>query len=55
MPQLAWDLHPDPGTPGSQVATALGRISFRNTHPKGSPSMEMEGSLLLWDSAQPQQ
>ena len=55
MPQLAWDLHPDPGTPGSQVATALGRISFRNTHPKESPSMEMEGSLLLWDSAQPQQ
>ena len=23
----------DPGTPGSQVATVLGRISFRKTHP----------------------
>ena len=27
------NLHPDPGTPGSQVATVLGRISFRKTHP----------------------
>ena len=26
-------LHPDLGTPGSQVATVLGRISFRKTHP----------------------
>ena len=36
--RLSWlslpgDLHPDPGTPGSQVATVLGRISFRKTHP----------------------
>ena len=30
---LPGDLHPDPGTPGSQVATVLGRISFRKTHP----------------------
>ena len=30
---LPADLHPDPGTPGSQVATVLGRISFRKTHP----------------------
>ena len=47
MPQLAWDLQPDLGTPGSQVATVLGMISFRKTHPKGSPPMETEGSLLL--------
>ena len=33
MLQPARDLHPDPGTPGSQVATILGRISFRKTHP----------------------
>ena len=33
MPQLAWDLQPDLGTPGSQVATVLGMISFRKTHP----------------------
>ena len=26
-------LHPDPGTPGSQVVTVLGRISFRKTYP----------------------
>ena len=30
---LPGDLHPDPGMPGSQVATVLGRISFRKTHP----------------------
>ena len=30
---LPEDLHPDPGTPCSQVATVLGRISFRKTHP----------------------
>ena len=30
---LPGDLHPDPGTPGSQVATVLGRISFRKTYP----------------------
>ena len=30
---LPGDLHPDLGTPGSQVATILGRISFRKTHP----------------------
>ena len=30
---LPGDLHPDLGTPGSQVATVLGRISFRKTHP----------------------
>ena len=29
---LPEDLHPDPGMPGSQVATVLGRISFRKTH-----------------------
>ena len=33
MPQLAWDLQPNLGTPGSQVATVLGMISFRKTHP----------------------
>ena len=26
---LPRDLHPDPGTPGSQVATVLGKISFK--------------------------
>ena len=30
---LSGVLHPDPGTPGSQVATVLSRISFRKTHP----------------------
>ena len=30
---LPGDLHPDLGTPGSQVAVVLGRISFRETHP----------------------
>ena len=30
---LPGDLHPDPGTRGSQVATVLGRISFRKTYP----------------------
>ena len=30
---LPRDLHPDPGMPGSQVATVLGKISFRKTHP----------------------
>ena len=30
---LPGDLHPDPGTPGSQIATVLGRISFRKTQP----------------------
>ena len=30
---LPGDLHPDPGTHSSQVATVLGRISFRKTHP----------------------
>ena len=30
---LPGDLHPGLGTPGSQVATFLGRISFRKTHP----------------------
>ena len=33
MRQLGGDLHPDLGMPGSQVATVLGRISFRKTHP----------------------
>ena len=33
MTQPAGDLHPDLGTPGSQVATILGRIGFRKTHP----------------------
>ena len=28
---LSGDLYPDPGTPGSQVATVLGKISFRQT------------------------
>ena len=27
------DPHPDPGMPGSQAATILGRISVRKTHP----------------------
>ena len=44
---LPEDLHPDPGMPGSQVATVLGRISFRKTHPYGSPTMEIEGILLV--------
>ena len=30
---LPEDLHPDPGMPCSQIATVLGRISFRKTHP----------------------
>ena len=30
---LPADMHPDLGTPGSQVATVLGRINFRKTHP----------------------
>ena len=30
---LPGDLHPDLGTPGSQVATVLGRISFKKIHP----------------------
>ena len=30
---LPGDLHPDPGRPGSQVVTVLGRISYRKTHP----------------------
>ena len=30
---LPRDLHPDPGMPGSQVATVLGKISFKKTHP----------------------
>ena len=30
---LPGDLHPDPGMPGSQVATVLGTISLRKTHP----------------------
>ena len=30
---LPGDLHPDPGTPGFQVATVLGRISLKKTHP----------------------
>ena len=30
---LPGDLHPDLGMPGSQVATVLGRISFKKTHP----------------------
>ena len=30
---LPGDLHPDPGMPGSQVATVLGRINFRKIHP----------------------
>ena len=30
---LPGDLHPDPGIPGLQVATVLGRISFKKTHP----------------------
>jgi len=29
---LPGDLHPFPGMPGSQVATVLGRISFKKTH-----------------------
>ena len=45
MPQ---DLHPDVGMPGSQVATVLGRISFKETHPEGSPPMEIEGALLVF-------
>ena len=34
MPQPAWGsaLHPDPGMPGSKVATVLDRINFRKTH-----------------------
>ena len=44
---LPGDLHPDPGTPGSQIATVLGRISFRKTHAYGSLPMETERSLLL--------
>ena len=45
---LPGDLYPDPGMPGSQLATVLGRISFRKTHPKGSPPMKIEGGLLVF-------
>ena len=30
---LPADLHLDPGMPGSQAATVLGRIHFKKTHP----------------------
>ena len=35
MRQLAWNLHPDLGTPGSQVATVLVRIRLtpKKVHP----------------------
>ena len=46
--KLPGDLHPDPGMPGCQVATVLGRISLKKTHPKGSPTMEIEGGLLVF-------
>ena len=54
MPRPAWGFNlqqvvmpkSDPGMPGSQVATVLGRIRFRKTPPSRSPSMEIEGSLL---------
>ena len=40
---LPGNMHPDPGMPGSQVATILGRISFRKTHPRGGgPKMAEE-------------
>ena len=45
---LPGDLHPDPGMPGCQVATVLGRISLKKTHPKGSPTMEIEEGLLVF-------
>ena len=41
-------LHPDSGTPGSQVAAILGRLSFRKTHLQGSPPMKMEGGILVF-------
>ena len=44
---LPGDLHPDPVTPSSQVATVVGRISFRKTHFKGSLPMEIEGRILV--------
>ena len=31
--RLPGDLHPDPETPSFQIATVLGRISFRKTYP----------------------
>ena len=43
---LPGDLNPDLGMPGSQVATVLGRTSFKETHPEGSPPMEIEGLLV---------
>ena len=54
MPRPAWGFNlqqvvmpkSDPGMPGSQVATVLGRIRFRKTPPSRSPPMEIEGSLL---------
>ena len=45
---LPGDLHPGPGMPGSQVTTVLGRISLKKTHPKGSPTMEIEGDILVF-------
>ena len=45
---LPGDLNPELGMPGSQVATVPGRISFKETHPEGSPPMEIEGSLLVF-------
>ena len=44
MSQPAWDLHPDLGMPGSQVATVLGRICFKKAHPLGSPIFKIEGA-----------
>ena len=43
MPRPAWGsaLHPDPGMPGSKVATVLDRISFRKTHSKGKTPMDI--------------
>ena len=29
---LPWDLHPDSGTPGSQVATVLGRMNLHHIY-----------------------
>ena len=42
---LPGDLHSELEKPGSQVATELGRISFRKFHPKVSPPIKIEGSL----------
>ena len=52
MRQLAWNLHPDPGMPGSQVATVPVRI--RLTLEEVLPWKQKE-TYYLWDCVWSQQ